>query len=297
MTDVTPVRWGILGAAKFAREVMGPAIHAARDAQLCAIASSSEEKIAPFRSFAPGLRYHDSYEALLADPGIDAVYVPLPNHLHVPWTVKALQAGKHVLCEKPIAMRDADFDGLIAARDDSGLLASEAFMIVHHPQWARVAALLEAGEIGELLQVEAVFTYDNPDMGNIRNKPETGGGGLRDIGVYTFGATRLAVAREPLSMPHARLELRHGVDTFASNVFDFGGFELHSMVSTRMERRQQMQFHGTQGSIRVSCPYNPLTFSQAELHISRAGQPDTIERFPRVDQYIRQVETFGAAVR
>ena len=291
-----PVRWGILGAAKFAIETMGPAIHASKGAEIRAVASSSEEKIAPFRALSSGIRYHASYEALLADPEIDAVYIPLPNHIHVEWAIKALEAGKHVLCEKPIAMQEADFDALIAARDKAGLLASEAFMIVHHPQWARVQALLGAGKIGELLQVNAMFTYDNPDMGNIRNKPETGGGGLRDIGVYTFGATRLATGKEAVAMKDARLELTHGVDTLSANVFDFGDFDLHSLVSTRMLRRQEMQFHGTKGSILVACPFNPLHFSQSELRITREGG-ETIERFPGTNQYILQVETFGAAMR
>ncbi|WP_010139353.1 Gfo/Idh/MocA family protein [Oceanicola sp. S124] len=291
-----PVRWGILGAANFAINVMGPAIHAAKGTEIRAVASSSEEKIAPFRAFAPGIRYHASYEALLADPEIDAVYIPLPNHIHVEWTIKALEAGKHVLCEKPIAMQEADFDRLIAARDASGLLASEAFMIVHHPQWQRVKALLAAGEIGELLQVNALFTYENSDMGNIRNKPETGGGGLRDIGVYTFGATRFATGQEPVAMKDARMELRNGVDTLAANVFEFDGFDLHSLVSTRMMGRQEVQFHGTRGSIVVSCPFNALHFSQAELRINRAGE-ERLERFPRFDQYILQVEAFGAAMR
>ncbi len=129
-----PVRWGILGAAKFAREHMGPAIHAANEAELAALATSSAEKAAPFQAFAPGIAVHQSYEALLADPSIDAVYIPLPNHLHVEWALKAMQAGKHVLVEKPAALREAEFDQLIAARDGAGVLAAEAYMIVHHPQ-------------------------------------------------------------------------------------------------------------------------------------------------------------------
>lgn len=297
MTDRKPVRWGILGAANFARTVMGPAIHMAEDAVLAAVASSSEDKIAPLKALAPGLRYHPSYDALLADPEIDAVYVPLPNHLHVEWAVKAMRAGKAVLCEKPITMSETDFDTLIAVRDETGMLVSEAFMIVHHPQWDRVRELLDREAIGKLKLVNASFTYDNPDMGNIRNNADSGGGGLRDIGVYTFGATRIATGAEPVAMPHARVERENGVDTYSANVFDFGEFELHSVVSTRMADRQEVSFHGTGGRIVVKCPFTPLKVAQAELRIVPDGGPETIEVFSLPNQYVIQVERFGAALR
>lgn len=297
MSDLKPVRWGILGAARFAINTMGPAINAARGAEIAAVATSSPEKAAQIRAFATGARHVESYEALIADPEIDAVYVPLPNHLHVEWSIRALEAGKAVLCEKPIAMREADFDALIAARDRAGLLASEAFMIAHHPQWARVRDWLAEGRIGALRQVNAIFTYDNPDMGNFRNHADFGGGGLRDIGVYTFGATRLATGAEPRGLVHARTVRENGVDTFATDVFDFGGFELHSMVSTRMERRQEMQFHGSRGMIRVNCPFNPIDFAAAELELIVGDEAMRVEHFPKVNQYVAQVERFGAAMR
>jgi hypothetical protein len=139
---------------------------------------------------------HSSYEALLADPSIDAVYIPLPNHMHVEWTLKALQAGKHVLTEKPIALRAGEIDQIIAERDRTGLLAAEAYMIVHHPQWQRAKEWLEAGEIGTLRHVDAAFSFHLTDMENIRNRPDTGGGSLRDIGVYTFGSARFVTGAE-----------------------------------------------------------------------------------------------------
>ncbi|MCA1777033.1 MAG: Gfo/Idh/MocA family oxidoreductase, partial [Loktanella sp.] len=144
------MRWGVLGAANFAKQHMAPAIHAAKGAELYALATSSPEKAAGFQAFAPGLAIHDSYDALLADPMVDAVYIPLPNHLHVEWSVKALEAGKHVLCEKPMTLAAPEFDQLIAARDKAGKLAAEAFMIVHHPQFARARELVQAGAIGAL---------------------------------------------------------------------------------------------------------------------------------------------------
>lgn len=171
------VRWGILGAANFARQHMAPAIHLAENAVLAGLATSSPEKAAPFQALAPNLRVFDSYDKLLTHPGIDAVYVPLPNHLHVKWAKRALAAGNAVLVEKPIAMQESEFDELIAARDASGLVTAEAFMIVHHPQWQRAREVLAEGVLGKLTHVDAMFCYNNaaaPD--NIRNRPETGGG-------------------------------------------------------------------------------------------------------------------------
>jgi hypothetical protein len=192
------VRWGILGAANFARQHMAPAINEAEGAVLAALATSDAARAAPFAAIAPGLRVHSSYDALLADPEIDAVYVPLPNHLHVEWTLKALAAGKHVLTEKPIAMTATEIDRIIAARNSSGLLAAEAYMIVHHPQWQRARELVQDGAIGAVRHADAAFSYDNAaDPGNIRNRPETGGGGIRDIGVYTYGSVRFVTGAEP----------------------------------------------------------------------------------------------------
>ncbi|MCH1531893.1 MAG: Gfo/Idh/MocA family oxidoreductase, partial [Planktomarina temperata] len=184
---MTQIRWGILGASKFAREHMGPAIHAAKGAVLSAVASRTPQSVAPFKDFAAGCRAVMGYDALIADPDIDAIYIPLPHHMHVEWTVKALNAGKHVLAEKPIAMQADDFDRLIAARDASGLLAAEAYMIVHHPQWQRARQMVADGAIGRVIHITGGFSYDNSDdPQNIRNQAATGGGGMRDIGVYVL---------------------------------------------------------------------------------------------------------------
>ncbi len=192
-------RWGILGASNFAQHFMAPAIHQAEDAEFVAIATSAPAKADGFRAFNPALRVLTDYDALLADPGIDAVYIPLPNHLHVEWTAKALVAGKHVLCEKPIALSAEQIDPLIALRDETGLLAAEAFMIVHHPQFIRARELVAEGAIGRIEHVDAAFSYDNrTDPGNIRNRPETGGGSIPDIGVYTFGSARFVTGAEPV---------------------------------------------------------------------------------------------------
>ncbi len=295
MTD--PINWGVLGAANFAREHMAPAIHAARGARLAALATTSTDKAEGFRAFAPDLAVHDSYDALLADPEIDAVYVPLPNHLHVDWTRKALEAGKHVLCEKPIAMRADEINTLIALRDQTGLLAAEAFMIVHHPQWQRAKELYEDGAIGQLVLVDGVFSYDNrADPDNIRNKPETGGGSLPDIGVYTFGSARFVTGEEPQAV-QARIRRENGVDVFAHVTADFPSFRYSSITSMRMFKRQEMVFHGEEGVMRLTCPFNSGVFGQAELTLERSGMVVNRHRFPGVNHYVLQVENFGRSVR
>lgn len=167
---MTVVRWGILGAANFAKEHMARAIHAAEGGKLAALATSSAEKAEGFKAFAPDLKVHSSYDALLEDPDIDAVYIPLPNHLHVEWTLRAVAAGKAVLCEKPIAMNANEIDRLIEARDDAGVLVAEAYMIVHHPQWRKARRLLHEGKIGTLVDTQVRFSFNNPDPENIRNQ-------------------------------------------------------------------------------------------------------------------------------
>lgn len=291
-----PVNWGILGAASFARAHMGPAIHAAKGARLAALATSDPAKAAPFSDIAPDLRVMDSYDALLADPGIDAVYVPLPNHLHVDWTKKALAAGKHVLCEKPIAMRADEIDGLIAARDRSGLLAAEAYMIVHHPQWRRARNLYQDGAIGELVHVDGIFGYDNRDAGNIRNRAETGGGGIPDIGVYTYGCTRWLTGAEPEEITHADVDFENGVDVRARVSARFPGFTAHWLNSMRMHLAQRMTFIGTEGIMTLTAPFNANVFAEAEVELAR-GTTRTVERFAGVNQYVLQVESFGTHLR
>ncbi|MCO6382777.1 Gfo/Idh/MocA family protein [Oceanicola sp. 502str15] len=294
---VEPIRWGILGAANFALQHMGRAIHAAEGAELVALATSSAEKALPFKAFCPGLKVHDSYEALLADPGIDAVYVPLPNHLHVEWTLKAMEAGKHVLTEKPIAMRAGEIDALIAKRDETGLHATEAYMIVHHPQWQRAKAMLADGAIGELVHVDGVFTYYNPDMGNIRNDASKGGGGIPDIGVYTYGSTRWMLGEEPEEITHADLDFEAGVDVVARVAARFPSCTAHWINSMRMHPWQHMSFHGTEGVIRLTAPFNANVFDQAEVELHQQDMGRRVERFPGVNQYVLQVENFGRTVR
>lgn len=289
------MKFGILGAAKFAREHMAPAINAAAGAELYALATSSAEKAAPFQAFAPGLKVHDSYDALLADPMVDAIYIPLPNHMHVEWSLKALEAGKHVLCEKPMGLTAADYDKLIAARDASGKLAAEAFMIVHHPQFHRARALLAEGAIGKLVHVNATFSFNNAsETDNIRNRPDTAGGGLRDIGVYTFGSARFVTGEEPVNISHAHLRLENEVDVFAQVSAEFPSFTYGAVVSMRMFNSQRITFHGDKGTLTLTCPYNANVFDLSELVLETA-QGRQHERWPALNQYVTQVENFVTA--
>jgi predicted dehydrogenase len=295
------VRWGILGAANFAKEFMAPAIHAAKGSELAALATSDPAKAAGFTAFCPALKVHPTYDALLADPAIDAVYIPLPNHLHVEWTLKALSAGKHVLTEKPISMTAPEIDHIIAARDATGLLAAEAYMIVHHPQWIRAREFVQSGAIGTLRHVDAAFSYNLTDMGNIRARPETGGGGIRDIGVYTFGSARFVTGAKPVSLS-AQIKLDHGVDVFAqvNAIMDgpTGPFTYGSMTAINMYNRQVVTFQGTKGMVRLDGgPFNANVNNIAQVELHTDGNKVQTERWPTANHYVLQVEAFGASVR
>ncbi|MEO0358065.1 MAG: Gfo/Idh/MocA family oxidoreductase [Pseudomonadota bacterium] len=232
------------------------------------------------------------YDAVLADPDIHAVYVPLPHNLHAEWTIKALQAGKHVLTEKPIAMQSADFDAMIAARDASGCLAAEAYMIVHHPQWHRVKALIADGAIGDVHRVHTVFSYDNSDdVNNIRNQPDCGGG-LRDIGCYTLGCARYVLGADITDIT-AQIRLDQGVDTYCAAMGQIADAQFSMYTSTRMHLHQEVTFHGRLGLIRLTAPFNQGGFNQASIELHQPNLGLRVERFPMENQYVRQVETFA----
>ncbi|SPF81030.1 Gfo/Idh/MocA family protein [Pseudoprimorskyibacter insulae] len=291
------VNWGVLGAAKFAKEHMAPAIHAARRGRLAGLATSSADKAAPFAAMTPDLTVYDSYDAMLADPAIDAVYVPLPNHLHVEWALKAMDAGKHVLVEKPLTLRADQFDEVIAKRDATGLIAAEAFMIVHHPQWHKARELYQSGAIGKLRRVSAAFSYDNrQDTGNIRNRPDTGGGSLPDIGVYVFGSTRFVTGEEPTRILSTEIEYENGVDVWAHVTAEFPSFHYSGVTSMRMTPWQDMTFHGDKGLMRLTAPFNANVYdiAQVELHLPNAERQ--FYRFPMASHYVNQVEAFNASV-
>ena len=291
-------RWGILGAAKFAREHMGPAIAAAQGGELVALATSDAQKAFPFHKFAPNLKVHTDYDALLADPNIDAVYIPLPNDMHQPWALKTLAAGKAVLVEKPVGMNVAEIDELIAARDASGLLAAEAYMIVHHPQWQKMRELVQSGALGKLRRVSSTFSYDNrADESNIRHSAARGGGGLRDIGVYTLGGARFVTGQESTRIVSKQLTLEQGVDVHALVTAEFDGFTYDSTTSMRMTPFQCAEFHGEEAIARLSAPYNPLVYGEARLEVLRKDGSSEVFRWPSANHYALQVEAFQRAMQ
>ena len=291
-------RWGILGAAKFAREHMGPAIAAAQGAELVALATSDPQKAEPFQKFAPNIEVHSDYNALLADPNIDAVYIPLPNDMHQPWALKTLAAGKAVLVEKPVGMNVSEIDELIAARDASGLFAAEAYMIVHHPQWQKMRELVQSDALGKLRRVSSTFSYDNrADASNIRHSAQQGGGGLRDIGVYTLGGVRFVTGQEPKQILSKQLTMEHGVDVHALVTAEFDGFTHDSTTSMRMVPWQCAEFHGEKAIARLTVPYNPLVFGEARLELIKSDGSSENFRWPSANHYVLQVEAFQRAMQ
>ena len=289
MSDQT-VRWGILGLAKIALEQVIPAIHLSARGQVAAVASLSGKQLSGYGD----VRHHASYDALLADPDIDAIYVPLPNNMHVEWTEKALRAGKHVLCEKPLAWDVAGIDRLIQVEAETGKLAAEAFMVAHHPQWSYVADLIAEGAVGKLAHIDGVFTYFNDDTGDIRNQSALEGGALGDIGVYPIITARLATGLEP-TRASASAVMEGGVDLTTYAALDFPDFKMSFYCSMRMIRHQEMRFHGTKGVIEVPTPFNPPDYDAARV-ILRRGDESIERRFPAAQQYVAQADAFHATV-
>lgn len=293
--SVEQVRWGVLGAAKIAREWLCPAIHNSEAGHIAAIASRTPGRGEALASSYGDVRIHAGYDELLADPEVDAVYVPLPNGVHAEWTERCLEAGKHVLCEKPIALKAGGIDRLIDVRDRTGLVAAEAFMVVHHPQWRRVRDILASGELGELRRVQGAFSFFNDDPGNIRNQAGLGGGALRDIGVYPSVTTRFATGKEPKEIRCA-ITWDSGIDASAAVWADFDGFTLDFYVSMRMAARQSMVFHGTDGFVELTAPFNPPLYGEAMLRVRGNDGNVRFERFPMVNHYVQQIDAFNDAV-
>ncbi|MFN4057909.1 MAG: Gfo/Idh/MocA family protein [Roseinatronobacter sp.] len=286
------MKWGILGAAKIAAGELAPAMQLAKGAELVAVATRDPARAAPFKALVPGIKVHDSYDALLADPEIDAVYIPLPNHLHVPMSIRAAEAGKHVLCEKPIALRADEINSLIAARDRTGKLIAEGFMVLHHPQWLLARDLLAGGVIGKLEHVEGVFTYCNRDTTNIRYDAAMGGGGLRDVGVYPSVTTRFVTGQEPTRL-RSNMRMHNGVDVFARVWADFPDFSMSFYCGMMQEKRQQMLFHGQDGWIELSAPFNGPAYGDVRVDWKSADGRVSTQRFNAVNQYALMLENFA----
>lgn len=290
-------RWGVLSTAKIGREQLLPAIVDAEDNVLSAIASRDEAKARALADRFGAPHAFGSYEAMLASDTIDGVYIPLPTSQHVEWAIKAADAGKHVLVEKPLALRAEDIAPVIAARDRNHVLVCEAFMVVYHPQWIKVRDLVASGAIGRLRHVQGAFSYYNTDPANMRNQMSLGGGALPDIGVYPTVSTRFVTGKEPLRV-NATVERDKvfGTDIYSSTRADFGNFELSFYLSTQMAARQLMVFHGETGFIEVHSPFNAGLYDHHRVELHNQGHTEaTVFRFPNAQQYRLQVEAFARA--
>jgi predicted dehydrogenase len=292
------VRWGVLGAAKIAVEKVIPAMQRGEWSEVVAVASRDAGRARRVAEALGVPRAYGSYEELLADPDIEAVYNPLPNHLHLPWTVAAAEAGKHVLCEKPVGMNAAEARQLLAARDRTGVKIQEAFMVRTHPQWLGTLEVVRSGRVGELRSAACVFSYFNRDPGNIRNQAEMGGGALLDIGCYPVNLSRFVFGAAPRRvLGHVERDPDWGVDRLTSAVLDFDGAAATFTCSTQLAPYQRMQFFGTRGRVEVEVPFNAPNDRPTRILIADDGGGVETREFPACDQYTLQGDLFSRAVR
>jgi predicted dehydrogenase len=295
------VRWGILGAANIALKKVIPGM---QKGQWCDIAAIASRDLAKAREAAAEVgipKAYGSYEELLADPAIGAIYIPLPNHLHVPWSIRAAEAGKHVLCEKPIALNAAEVRLLLEARQRTGVKIGEAFMVRTHPQWLRAREIVRQGGIGEVRAVVGAFSYFNRDAKNIRNIAEWGGGALMDIGCYPIVTSRFIYDAEPrrVSALIDRDPDLH-VDRLTSALLEFPTGHAVFTCSTQMSHHQRMQILGTKGRIELEIPFNAPTDRPTRILVDTTGDlfgtGIRTEEFPICDQYGIQGDLFSRAI-
>ncbi|WP_434724759.1 Gfo/Idh/MocA family protein [Mesorhizobium sp. RIZ17] len=292
-------RWGVLSTAKIGREQLLPAIVESENGILSAIASRDLAKAKALGERFGARHAFGSYEELLASKEVDGVYIPLPTSQHVEWTAKAIEAGKHVLVEKPLALDAKDIPPLIKLRDEKKVLVCEAFMVVYHPQWIKVRDLIAGGAIGRLRHVQGAFSYYNVDPKNMRNQLDLGGGALPDIGVYPTVSTRFSTGKEPLRV-QATIERdkTFGTDIYSSIRADFGDFELSFYLSTQMAARQVMVFHGEKGFIEVFGPFNAGLYEHHRIELHNQNHTEAqVFRFPGTQQYRLECEAFVRAAQ
>lgn len=295
------VRWGVLSTAAIGVKKVLPAMQQCRFARIDAIASRDLPKAQAAATTLGIARAYGSYEELLADPAIDAIYNPLPNQLHVSWTIKALEAGKHVLCEKPLILTVAEAESLLAVRARTGKKVGEAFMIRTFPQWLRLRELLDEGRIGPLRSITGHFSYYNVDPKNIRNNVDSGGGALMDIGCYLIHASRYAFGQLPHRVVSSidRDPAMH-TDRLTSALMEFDGGHSIFTCSTQLVPYQRVQFFGTKGRIEIEIPFNAPKDRPTRLFVDIGGDLTgsgiTTETFPTGDQYTAQGDAFSRAI-
>jgi len=291
------LRWGVLSTANIGTEKVIPATQGSVHNEVVAIASRELGR-AQAAADALGLgTAHGSYEALLADPGVDAIYNPLPNHLHVDWTIKAMEAGKHVLCEKPIGLDVADARRLVeATRDHPDVVVMEAFMYRFHPQWLKAKQLVDEGALGRLVTTQTFFSYFNDDPDNIRQKPEWGGGGMLDIGCYPVSQARWLVGRNPdRVLATMEIDPRFGTDRFATATLDFGDVVTTFTCSTQLSGHQRATLVGTEGRFEIEIPVNAPADEPTRAWLTIGSRSEELT-FDVCDQYGLQADAFAKAV-
>jgi len=296
------VRWGVLSTARIGVSKVIPGMRAAADTDLLGIASRELDRASAVAGQLGIPRAYGSYEELLADPDIDAVYIPLPNNLHARWTVAAARAGKHVLCEKPLSTTADEARMMADACRDAGVLLMEAFMYRLHPSWVAVRELVASGRIGRLRAIDSWYSYFNDDPANIRNIRAAGGGALYDIGCYAVNLSRMLFGREPDRVRGTVIrEQPDGVDVLTSGVLTFGQSVATFTCSTRTERHQRVDIHGDRGRISVEIPFNIPPDRPTRIRVIAGGNPPVdpateVLEFATKDPYAAEVEQFSAAV-
>ena len=296
------VRWGVLSTSQFALKLAVPGMQKSEWCDIQAIASRDRKKAEEAARTMGIPKAYGSYEELLRDPEIEAIYNPMPNHLHVPWSIKAAEAGKHVLCEKPLSVTVAEARELQRVQEKTGMKIGEAFMVRTNPQWLRARELVRSGRIGELRSIAGYFSYFNRDASNIRNNPDIGGGGLLDIGCYPITTSRLIYGEEPtrvVSLIERDPDMK--VDRLASVILDFPSGHAIFTCSTQVVPYQRMNLIGTKGRIEIEIPFNAPNDRPCRIFIDDGGdltgKTISTETFPVSDQYTLQGDLFSRAIR
>jgi len=294
---MTPVKFGVLSVSKHYTLRLHIPLRDCEEVDVVAIGSRDAARAAEWAKRLGIARAYGSYEEVLADKEVEAVYIPLPNHLHAEWVKKAADAGKHVLCEKPFALHSADAEEAIAYAREKGVLVMEAFMYRFHPQWKRVKELIEVGEIGEVRFVQTQFSFNNRDPKNIRNRLETGGGAIYDIGCYAISSARHILGREPERVVSlVSRDADFGTDYLASAILDFGKARAVFTVCTQCQPTQRIDVLGSSGSITIHIPFNMYADVPAEVSVTTGQGTRTIE-FEPSDHYAGLFRAFCRGIR
>ncbi|MBN2527514.1 MAG: Gfo/Idh/MocA family oxidoreductase [Deltaproteobacteria bacterium] len=294
------IKWGVLSTAKIGLDLVVPAMQQCKFAEITAIASRTLDSANAAAQTLNIPMTFGSYDALLSSPEVDAIYIPVPNHMHSEWAIKAMQAGKHVLCEKPLALSITDIKKMIVARDAANVKAGEAFMVNSHPQWSKVRQMLQDGAVGKIQAIQGFFSYINKDPDNIRNIAAYGGGALWDIGCYQIHCTRYLLGKEPGSiMAQVRFDPNFKTDYLAGAIMNFDDVMASFMVSTQTMHSQRLSVYGEKAKLEIEIPFNAPTDAETTVVLGRESvlkQDGETIRLPIINQYTAQGDEFSKAI-